>query len=75
MVRELVISTYLLIFKVVFSLFKMFPLRNKVSFVVSFGDNSFYVYEEIKNMQLPVEVVFLKKKDVNTTSTSMNGLN
>lgn len=59
MVRELAISFYLLVFKCLFSLFKLLPLRNKTTFVVSFGDNSLYVYEEIRRQTIPTEVVFL----------------
>jgi teichoic acid glycerol-phosphate primase len=59
MVRELAICFYLLVFKCVFTIFKLFPLKNKTTFVVSFGDNSQYVYEEIRRQNIPTEVVFL----------------
>ncbi|WML24862.1 CDP-glycerol glycerophosphotransferase family protein [Neobacillus sp. OS1-33] len=32
---------------------------NKTTFVVSFGDNSQYVYEEIRRQKIPMKVVFL----------------
>ncbi|MEH7129895.1 CDP-glycerol glycerophosphotransferase family protein [Neobacillus drentensis] len=59
MVRELAICFYLLIFKCVFSIFSLVPLKNKTTFVVSFGDNSQYVYEEIRRQKIPMKVVFL----------------
>jgi len=63
MVRELVIHSYLLIFKMLFTLFKIFPLKNKTTFVVSFGDNSQYLYEEMKKLNIQKEVVVLQKKN------------
>ncbi|MEH7158398.1 CDP-glycerol glycerophosphotransferase family protein [Neobacillus drentensis] len=59
MVRELAICFYLLIFKCLFTIFSLFPLKNKTTFVVSFGDNSQYVYEEILRQGIPTKVVFL----------------
>jgi teichoic acid glycerol-phosphate primase len=64
MVRELAICFYLLIFKCVFSIFSLLPLKNKTTFVISFGDNSQYVYEEIRRQNIPMEVVFLCEKKV-----------
>lgn len=59
MVREIVISLYLFVFKSLFSLFKRFPLKDKTTFVISFGDNSKYVFEEMCRQQIPSDVVFL----------------
>jgi teichoic acid glycerol-phosphate primase len=59
MVRELAICFYLFVFKCLFTIFKLFPLKDKTTFVVSFGDNSQYVYEEIRRQNIPTEVVFL----------------
>ncbi|QFK72891.1 CDP-glycerol glycerophosphotransferase family protein [Pradoshia sp. D12] len=61
MVKELVIQLYLLIFKIVFNIFNLFPLKNKVAFVVSFGDNTQYVYEEMRRKHIAFDVVFLCK--------------
>ncbi|MCQ6276845.1 CDP-glycerol glycerophosphotransferase family protein [Bacillus sp. V3B] len=61
MVRELIIDVYLLIFKWVFNFFNLFPLKNRVTFVVSFGDNSKYVYDEIRRQNKSVDVVVLFK--------------
>jgi teichoic acid glycerol-phosphate primase len=62
MVRELAICFYLLIFKCLFSIFSLVPLQNKTTFVISFGDNSQYVYEEIRRQKIPMNVVFLCTK-------------
>ncbi|MBD8070552.1 CDP-glycerol glycerophosphotransferase family protein [Bacillus sp. PS06] len=61
MVKELIIGLYLLIFKVLFNFFKLFPLQNKVTFVVSFGENSLVLYEEMKMQDSINKFVFLKK--------------
>ncbi|PTR46720.1 CDP-glycerol glycerophosphotransferase family protein [Geobacillus thermodenitrificans] len=61
MVRELFIFLYLCWFKVHFLFFRLFPLREKVTFVVSFGDNSRYVYEALKRKKPDMPVVFLRK--------------
>ncbi|MEH6907833.1 CDP-glycerol glycerophosphotransferase family protein [Neobacillus drentensis] len=62
MVRELAICFYLWIFKCFFSIFSLVPLKNKTTFVVSFGDNSQYVYKEIRRQNIPMKVVFLCEK-------------
>ncbi|WP_338470684.1 CDP-glycerol glycerophosphotransferase family protein [Niallia sp. XMNu-256] len=61
MVREFIITIYLFVFKLVFDFFNLFPLKNKVTFVVSFGDNSKYVYEEIRKLDKDITVVVLYK--------------
>jgi CDP-glycerol glycerophosphotransferase (TagB/SpsB family) len=61
MIREIVISIYLFIFKCFFMICKAFPLKNKVTFLVSFGDNAKYVYEEILHQNIQQEIVFLCK--------------
>ena len=57
--KELIISIYLLGFKILFTLFKIFPLKNKVTFLISFPDNSMYVYEELKRQNICIQTVFL----------------
>ncbi|WP_148630585.1 CDP-glycerol glycerophosphotransferase family protein [Bacillus sp. E214] len=61
MVKDLVIQLYLLIFKIVFNIFNLFPIQNKVAFIVSFGDNTQYVYEEMRRKHIAFDVVFLCK--------------
>lgn len=64
MVRELAICFYLFVFKFLFTLFNLLPLRNKTTFVVSFGDNSQYVFEELRRQSIQTEVIFLCEKKV-----------
>lgn len=71
MVKELIIGLYLLIFKIQFNFAKLWPLKNKVTFVLSFKQNPKFVYEEMKRQNVPFEVVFLCDnscyKDINNT--------
>ncbi|WP_285767874.1 CDP-glycerol glycerophosphotransferase family protein [Peribacillus sp. SI8-4] len=61
MAKELAIETYLLCFKILFSIFKLFPLHDKTTFVTSFGDNCQYIADEMDKREIPVQKVFLKK--------------
>ncbi|NUH85498.1 CDP-glycerol glycerophosphotransferase family protein [Bacillus firmus] len=61
MAKEFVIALYLLVFKAAFSFFKLFPMKEKVTFTITFGDNSKYIYDEIRRQELPVDVVVLYK--------------
>ena len=62
MARELIITLYLFMYKLLFCFFKLFPLKNKIVFVASFKDNNLYIYRELANKQFPGEVVFLCKE-------------
>ena len=57
--RELAISIYLTGFKVFFTLFKLFPLKKRVTFLISFPDNSMYIYKELQRQGIDIEVIFL----------------
>lgn len=59
MVRELAIFLFLLHFKFLFFLFSFFPLKDKTTFVASFGDNSKYVLEEMHRQNIQVQVAVL----------------
>ncbi|MFJ7848257.1 CDP-glycerol glycerophosphotransferase family protein [Peribacillus sp. NPDC097224] len=61
MAREIAIEIYLLGFKVLFSIFKLFPLREKTTFVTSFGDNCQHIAEEMDRQDLPIQKVLLIK--------------
>ncbi|TCP19004.1 CDP-glycerol glycerophosphotransferase (TagB/SpsB family) [Scopulibacillus darangshiensis] len=52
---------YLFVFKIQFNLCKMLPLQSKVTFVVSFGENNKFIYEEMKRQGITDDVVFLCK--------------
>ncbi|MDZ5471927.1 CDP-glycerol glycerophosphotransferase family protein [Bacillus sp. 31A1R] len=62
MLRELIITIYLFLIKVFFSLFKLFPLKEHVLFIVSFGDNSKYVLDEMKRQNIQHKVIVHCKK-------------
>lgn len=59
MARELAISIYLFVFRLFFNIFGLFPQKEKTTFVASFGDNIFYVLEEVKK-QTTDQIVILK---------------
>lgn len=61
MVREALIEGYLLTVKILFSIFKLFPLQKKVTFITSFGDNCQFVLNEMNKQKLPIQKVILKK--------------
>ena len=61
MVREGLIEGYLLFVKILFSIFKLFPLQKKVTFITSFGDNCQFVLDEMNKQQLPIQKVILQK--------------
>ncbi|MCM3567391.1 CDP-glycerol glycerophosphotransferase family protein [Neobacillus mesonae] len=61
MARELAISLYLFVFKCVFSFFNRMPLKDKTTFVISFGDNSQYVFKEMQEKNIKTEIIFLCK--------------
>ena len=62
MAREFIISLYLLMYKLFFNFFKLFPVKNKIVFVASFKDNNLYIYRKLNDKQFPGEVVFLCKE-------------
>lgn len=62
MAREFIISLYLLMYKLLFNFFKLFPIKNKIVFVASFKDNNLYIYRKLNDKQFPGEVVFLCKE-------------
>ena len=57
--REMVISLYLGAFKLIFNVCKLFPLKNKVVFLVSFTENTHFIYDQIKKDKLVITTVFL----------------
>lgn len=61
MVRELAIEGYLVLVRVLFTLCKMFPLQNKVTFMVSFEENNLFIYREMKRQNVSLPIVFLYK--------------
>jgi len=73
--RDLAISIYLCGYKVLFTFFKLFPLRDKVVFLVSFPDNPLSVYEELRRQKIPVDVVFLSNNRSLKTDAPIHNFN
>lgn len=59
MARELGITIYLFVFRILFNMFKLFPQRKKTVGVASFGDNIFYTVNSLNN--LADEEIFILK--------------
>lgn len=61
MIREIIVEIYLILFKALHLIMKMFPLKRKVTFVMSYGANLIFVYEEMKRQKIDCEVIILYK--------------
>ncbi|MBY7124811.1 CDP-glycerol glycerophosphotransferase family protein [Bacillus sp. 16GRE42] len=61
MLREIIVAIYLVVFKIIFSIANIAPLKNKVTFIMSYGENLIFIYEEMKKQNIDCEVVFLYK--------------
>ncbi|PFK38389.1 CDP-glycerol--glycerophosphate glycerophosphotransferase [Bacillus cereus] len=61
MIREIKIAIYLIIFKSLFNIFRLFSIQKKVTFIMSYGENALSIYEEMKKNKVELEVVFLYK--------------
>ncbi len=48
MVREISISLYLFVFSIFFHIFKLYPQKQKSTFVASFGDNVLFTLKELE---------------------------
>jgi teichoic acid glycerol-phosphate primase len=61
MVKEIIISCYLLSFKIVFNIFKLFPQKNKITFVISFEENTAYLYQEMLRQKIQYDIIVVSK--------------
>lgn len=59
MARELAISIYLFVFRLLFDSFKRFPQKKKTVFVASFGDNVLFTLKELEK-QTDERIIILK---------------
>ncbi len=59
LIKEVAIWLYLTTYRYLFLIMSIFPLKNKITFIVSFGDNSLFLYEEMKRQQIQCDTVFL----------------
>lgn len=62
MVREISVIIYLFFYKCFFTLFKLFPQKNKIVLIASFKDNCQYIHKELNNVGFSGEVILLCKK-------------
>ena len=62
MMREFIISIYLLFYKCFFTLFKACRQKDKIVLIASFKDNNQYIYKELKRAGYTGEIVFFCKK-------------
>lgn len=65
MLRELAISIYLVVFRAIFTVMKQFNLKNKTTFVVSFGDNIEFILQEMNTLNINDQIVILKTENCN----------
>ncbi|MGW6146673.1 CDP-glycerol glycerophosphotransferase family protein [Bacillus mycoides] len=61
MIREIQISIYLTIFKLLFNLFRLFPIQKKATFIMSYGENALSIYEKMREKKTELNIVFLYK--------------
>ncbi|TWT04967.1 CDP-glycerol glycerophosphotransferase family protein [Planomicrobium sp. CPCC 101079] len=61
MIKEAFITLYLLLFRIAFAFFKLFPLRDKTVFVSSFGDNAFFIAQQLA-LKETHPLIFLNQK-------------
>lgn len=59
LLRELAVSVYLVLVRFVFSVYKLFPLQDKVVLIETIGGHSAYLYRTMKAMQNPFRLVLL----------------
>lgn len=55
------VDIYLITFKLLCSVMKLFPMQRKVTFIMSYGENHIFIYEEMKRQKIDYEVIFLYK--------------
>lgn len=66
MVREAAINLYLAITRVIFNVFKSFPVQKKTVMIASFGDNIQYVLDEVRE-RTSSKIILLKDSRCNYT--------
>src|SRR5690625_221193 len=62
MFKSFKINLFLLHFKIVFILFKLFPLQKKTTFVTDYGVNVTYVASQV-DLQTNEDIIILKSED------------
>ena len=72
--RELIILIYLTCFKITFNICKLFPLKNKTTFLISFPENPLYLYDQLKKQNIDTSIVFLCQQRCLDTFNQTNEL-
>ncbi|WP_165767950.1 CDP-glycerol glycerophosphotransferase family protein [Virgibacillus indicus] len=62
MIKEIVIAVYLLIFRLIFTVFKMLPLKKKTVFIASFGQNTLFTAEALEKYTDQTVIILKTKK-------------
>ncbi|MFB1051570.1 CDP-glycerol glycerophosphotransferase family protein [Paraliobacillus sp. JSM ZJ581] len=73
MLREVAISLYLFLFRIMFSFFKLFPQQEKTVLVSSFGDNIYHVASKV-SQQTDQKVVVLKDSHCRTDFSDISNV-
>lgn len=60
MIKEVGISIYLFLFNILFALFKLLPIKNKTVFLSSFGNNAFFIANELAKSEQH-EMIFINQ--------------
>ncbi|WP_141501756.1 CDP-glycerol glycerophosphotransferase family protein [Bacillus wiedmannii] len=61
MIREIIVEAYLILFTILHNIMKIFPIKRKVTFIMSYGENLIFIYDEMKRQKIDYNVVFLYK--------------
>ncbi|MEK4709701.1 CDP-glycerol glycerophosphotransferase family protein [Bacillus sp. FSL R10-2780] len=61
MIREIIVEVYLILFAILHNIMKIFPVKRKVTFIMSYGENLIFIYDEMKRQKIDYNVVFLYK--------------
>ncbi|WP_141531685.1 CDP-glycerol glycerophosphotransferase family protein [Bacillus cereus] len=61
MTREIIVEAYLILFTILHNIMKIFPVKRKVTFIMSYGENLIFIYDEMKRQKIDYNVVFLYK--------------
>lgn len=63
MLREVLITVYLLVFKIFFQINKLFPLQNKTVFVTSFPGNNPLIIEKLIEQSLDEKIIVIQENN------------
>ncbi|MEY8349273.1 CDP-glycerol glycerophosphotransferase family protein [Bacillus cereus] len=61
MIREIIVEVYLILFTILHNIMRVFPVKRKVTFIMSYGENLIFIYDEMKRQKIDYDVVFLYK--------------